>query len=141
MIHFKPLAEWRRTRRAAAGSSPGNGFSADGPDGKKGTGGLGDGCGFESGSSHRGPDPATLSGSSSEERGAGNRRSGERLALDVDPLDGTNNYAMGLPVYGVSITLLHRRRPVLGVIYDSPLDRLYIAEKEKEPNAGRLSPR
>lgn len=57
----------------------------------------------------------------------------------VDPLDGTNNYAMGLPVYGVSITLLHRRQPVLGVIYDSPLDRLYIAEKGKGAQCGEAS--
>lgn len=32
---------------------------------------------------------------------------GEWLWL-VDPLDGTNNYAVGLPVYGVSITLIKR---------------------------------
>ncbi|SDT11766.1 myo-inositol-1(or 4)-monophosphatase [Paenibacillaceae bacterium GAS479] len=49
----------------------------------------------------------------------------------VDPLDGTNNYAIGLPVYGVSITLLYRKEPVLGVICDSHLDLLYVAEKGK----------
>ncbi|PLT47529.1 Histidinol-phosphatase [alternative form] [Paenibacillus pasadenensis] len=49
----------------------------------------------------------------------------------VDPLDGTNNYAIGLPVYGVSITLLYRREPLLGVICDSHLDRLYVAEQGK----------
>jgi myo-inositol-1(or 4)-monophosphatase len=49
----------------------------------------------------------------------------------VDPLDGTNNYAIGLPVYGVSITLLYRKAPVLGVIYDSHLEKLYVSQKEK----------
>ncbi|MBO8172344.1 MAG: inositol monophosphatase [Bacillaceae bacterium] len=49
----------------------------------------------------------------------------------VDPLDGTNNYTLGLPVYGVAITLLHRRKPVLGVIYDAHQDLVYIAEKGK----------
>lgn len=49
----------------------------------------------------------------------------------VDPLDGTNNYAVGLPVYGVSITLIYRKEPVLGVIYESHLDQLYVAEKGK----------
>jgi myo-inositol-1(or 4)-monophosphatase len=49
----------------------------------------------------------------------------------VDPLDGTNNYALGIPVYGVSITLLYRKRPVLGVIYDSHLSKLYVAESGK----------
>lgn len=57
----------------------------------------------------------------------------------VDPLDGTNNYAMGLPVYGVSITLLYRRQPVLGVIHDSQLDRLYIAEKGKRAQCEGIS--
>jgi myo-inositol-1(or 4)-monophosphatase len=49
----------------------------------------------------------------------------------VDPLDGTNNYAIGLPVYGVSLTLLYRKEPMLGVIYDSHLGNLYVAEKGK----------
>ncbi|WP_018131841.1 inositol monophosphatase family protein [Effusibacillus pohliae] len=49
----------------------------------------------------------------------------------VDPLDGTNNYALGIPLYGVSITLLYRQQPILGVIYDSHLEKLYIAEKDK----------
>ncbi len=45
----------------------------------------------------------------------------------VDPLDGTNNYAVGLPVYGVAITLLYRKNPVLGVIHDSHLEQTYVA--------------
>jgi myo-inositol-1(or 4)-monophosphatase len=49
----------------------------------------------------------------------------------VDPLDGTNNYALGLPVYGVAITLLYQQDPVLGVVYDSHLDKLYVAEHGK----------
>lgn len=47
----------------------------------------------------------------------------------VDPLDGTNNYVIGLPVFAVSITLLYREEPVLGVIYEPMPDRLYIAVK------------
>jgi myo-inositol-1(or 4)-monophosphatase len=49
----------------------------------------------------------------------------------VDPLDGTNNYAVGLPVYGVSITLIYKKEPVLGVIYESHLGNLYVAERGK----------
>lgn len=55
---------------------------------------------------------------------------GEWLWL-VDPLDGTNNYAIGLPVYGVSITLLHNKQPLLGVIYDSHLGDIYVSEQGK----------
>lgn len=47
----------------------------------------------------------------------------------VDPLDGTNNYAIGLPVYAVAITFFYRKEAVLGVIYDSVLDKLYVAER------------
>lgn len=47
----------------------------------------------------------------------------------VDPLDGTNNYAIGLPVYGVSVTLIYQGEPQLGVIYDSHLECLYTAER------------
>lgn len=49
----------------------------------------------------------------------------------VDPLDGTNNFAVGLPVYGVSVTLIHRNEPLLGVIYEPVTDKLYVAEKGK----------
>lgn len=48
----------------------------------------------------------------------------------VDPLDGTNNYAIGLPIYGVSITLIYKKEPVLGVIYDSHLGDIYVAQKD-----------
>jgi myo-inositol-1(or 4)-monophosphatase len=38
----------------------------------------------------------------------------------VDPLDGTTNFANGIPIWGVSIALLHQGHPVAGVI-DFPL--------------------
>ncbi|MFE5320008.1 inositol monophosphatase family protein [Paenibacillus sp. NPDC056579] len=49
----------------------------------------------------------------------------------VDPLDGTNNFAIGLPVFGVSITLIYRSEPVLGVIYDTMQDKLYVANRSR----------
>ncbi|MCR8633986.1 inositol monophosphatase family protein [Paenibacillus radicis (ex Xue et al. 2023)] len=45
----------------------------------------------------------------------------------VDPLDGTNNFAVGLPLFGVSLTLIYKKEPVLGVIYDTILDKMYTA--------------
>lgn len=45
----------------------------------------------------------------------------------IDPLDGTNNFAIGLPVFSASITLLFQNEPVLGVIYEPMVDRLYVA--------------
>ncbi len=62
-----------------------------------------------------------------EERGASAGRSGRRWI--VDPLDGTTNYAHGLPIFSVSIALEVERRVELGVAYDPSLDELYIAER------------
>ncbi len=47
----------------------------------------------------------------------------------VDPLDGTNNYALGYPVYSVSIALQFKDRIILGVIYLPERDELYYAVK------------
>lgn len=47
----------------------------------------------------------------------------------IDPLDGTNNFAIGLPVFSLSITLMYRSEPVLGVIYEPLVDRLYTTLK------------
>ena len=45
----------------------------------------------------------------------------------IDPIDGTNNYAHGLPHFCVSIGAMHRGVPVAGVIYDPCTDHLYSA--------------
>jgi len=49
----------------------------------------------------------------------------------VDPLDGTSNFAAGLPWYGVIIALLHHQTPVLGGMYLPLNDDLYLAEQGK----------
>jgi myo-inositol-1(or 4)-monophosphatase len=46
----------------------------------------------------------------------------------IDPLDGTRNYAVGIPFFCVSIALSVEDRPVLGVIYDPIRDELFSAE-------------
>lgn len=48
----------------------------------------------------------------------------------VDPLDGTTNFASGIPHYCVSIALTDAdRQPILGVVYDPNRDELYTAIK------------
>ena len=47
----------------------------------------------------------------------------------VDPLDGTNSYSQGLPVFCVSIGITFRREPVVGVVYAPYLDELFTAVK------------
>lgn len=47
----------------------------------------------------------------------------------IDPLDGTLNYAHGLPFYAVSIGYAHNGKPELGVIYDPNLDECFSAQR------------
>lgn len=49
----------------------------------------------------------------------------------IDPLDGTNNYAIGLPIFSISITLMYKSDPVLGVIYEPLVNRLYATTKSE----------
>src|SRR5438067_804381 len=69
------------------------------------------------------PDDAILA----EERGAQAGRSGRRWI--IDPLDGTTNYAHGVPVFAVSIGLETARRVQLGVVYDPSRNELYVADR------------
>jgi myo-inositol-1(or 4)-monophosphatase len=41
-----------------------------------------------------------------------------RFSWVLDPIDGTNNYAVGIPCCAISLALLEHGRPVYGVVYD-----------------------
>ena len=69
------------------------------------------------------PDDAILA----EERGAAAGRSGRRWI--IDPLDGTTNYAHGVPIFGVSIGLEVEGRVSLGVVYDPMREELFVTER------------
>lgn len=43
----------------------------------------------------------------------------------IDPLDGTTNFARGLPLWGVSIGLLYRGTPVFGYVHFPPLGQSF----------------
>ncbi len=45
----------------------------------------------------------------------------------IDPIDGTVNYASGIPMYCVSIALYEDDQPLVGVIYDPERDECYWA--------------
>jgi myo-inositol-1(or 4)-monophosphatase len=61
--------------------------------------------------------------------------SGRRGATDteyvwiIDPLDGTTNFLHGLPIYAVSIALLHRGVVQQGVVYDPARNDLFYASR------------
>ncbi len=61
---------------------------------------------------------------------SGKRQMGSDMVWHIDPLDGTSNYVMGNPLYGVSIALAVREEVVLGVLYFPELSRRMLwAEK------------
>lgn len=47
----------------------------------------------------------------------------------IDPLDGTTNFAHGIPVYAISIALLKRNELSLGVVYEVNRDECFHAIK------------
>jgi myo-inositol-1(or 4)-monophosphatase len=53
---------------------------------------------------------------------------GEHLWL-VDPLDGTVNYAHGVPFFCVSIAYAHKGQVTLGAVYDPMRDEMFSAER------------
>jgi len=56
---------------------------------------------------------------------------GSEYTWVVDPLDGTSNFAAGLPWYGVIIALLKREEPVLAGMYLPNEEQFYLAESGK----------
>ena len=49
----------------------------------------------------------------------------------LDPLDGTSNFASGIPYFGVSLALIVDQRQKLGLIYDPVRDECFTALKNE----------
>jgi myo-inositol-1(or 4)-monophosphatase len=45
----------------------------------------------------------------------------------IDPLDGTKNFASGVPFFAVSVALIESDRPVFGTVYDPIADEAFFA--------------
>jgi myo-inositol-1(or 4)-monophosphatase len=56
------------------------------------------------------------------------RKGGSHIWI-IDPLDGTTNYAHGLPFFSVSIGLEVEGKIVFGAVYAPVLDELYVARR------------
>ncbi|RJQ35438.1 inositol monophosphatase [Candidatus Parcubacteria bacterium] len=65
----------------------------------------------------------------SEEDGKTNN--GSEYTFVIDPLDGSNNFVVGVPNFSVSIALTKGKNIEAGVIYQPILDRVYYAQKGK----------
>jgi myo-inositol-1(or 4)-monophosphatase len=53
-----------------------------------------------------------------EEGTAGPDAQTEEYTWIIDPLDGTTNFVHGLPVYSISVALLHQKELVVGVVHE-----------------------
>jgi myo-inositol-1(or 4)-monophosphatase len=49
----------------------------------------------------------------------------------IDPLDGTTNFAFGIPYFCVSVALTYKHEPIFGMIYVPLFNELFYAEKGK----------
>ncbi|MFW2589613.1 inositol monophosphatase family protein [Sagittula sp. SSi028] len=54
------------------------------------------------------------------------------LCFTIDPVDGTWNYAKGLPLFGVMLSVLRYGRPVYGLLYD-PMVNDFITAAAGDP--------
>ncbi len=63
----------------------------------------------------------------SEEAGEMNKNS--ECTFIIDPLDGTNNFVLGIPYFSTGIGLMKNNETIFGVIYDPILKNIYFAEK------------
>jgi myo-inositol-1(or 4)-monophosphatase len=60
----------------------------------------------------------------------GEHQSSAEYVWVIDPIDGTSNFAKGIPLYAVIIALIHKGKVELGVIYDPVHQNLYFAQRK-----------
>lgn len=56
---------------------------------------------------------------------------GSEYTWIIDPLDGTSNFAYGLPIFCVSIAIAKNDEVIAGVVYDPTRDELFYAQKSR----------
>ena len=47
-----------------------------------------------------------------------------KYAWVIDPIDGTNNFALGIPACAISLAIIKNGEPIYGIVYDFGGDRL-----------------
>lgn len=64
-----------------------------------------------------------------EEKGVIDKKS--KYTWVIDPIDGTSNFASGIPTYGIYLGLLRDDLPIAGAIALPSFSEIYIAQKNK----------
>src|SRR6516165_6956332 len=72
------------------------------------------------------PDHAVLA---EEFEARGDRQRQTEYTWVFDPVDGTTNYAHGLPIFCCAASLERRGQPIVAAIYDPSRKELFTAEK------------
>jgi myo-inositol-1(or 4)-monophosphatase len=62
---------------------------------------------------------------------SGQDRSRPEYLWIIDPLDGTDNFSSGNPLFNISIALVHKDKIVAGVVYVPVLKQMIVAEAGK----------
>ncbi len=60
---------------------------------------------------------------------AGSTANNSECCWHIDPIDGTNNFFTGLPIFGISVALYEGTTPLVGVLNFPTLNEIYWAEK------------
>jgi myo-inositol-1(or 4)-monophosphatase len=55
----------------------------------------------------------------------------------VDPIDGTANFARGVPRFCVSIAMVESGRPAIGIVYDPMMRELFATRRRRGATLGR----
>jgi len=68
-------------------------------------------------------------------------RAGQPIWWVIDPIDGTTNYAHGLLSFTVSIAVVYKGRPIVGVIFEPATESMFTAAKDTDAqlNASRIT--
>ena len=61
------------------------------------------------------------------------------LAFIIDPIDGTWNFAKGLPAFGVILAATRFGRPVFGLLYDAVMDDWVVCDDQNPTSLARPS--
>ncbi|MEI6242325.1 MAG: inositol monophosphatase family protein [Chlamydiota bacterium] len=62
---------------------------------------------------------------------SGGNLSSESIQWIIDPIDGTSNFAHGIPTFSISIGVRQKNTLITGVVYHPLTDELFVAEKNK----------
>jgi len=60
---------------------------------------------------------------------AGGDQIGDNYTWIIDPLDGTTNYAHRAPIFAVSIGVLEKDEPLIGVVHDPLRNHTFVAKR------------